>query len=101
MNGHVQYVTVDAIGLPRFADDAGMVDRGVGGAPVVDMGAYEFPGTSCPADITGDGTVDVSDMLALLGKWGLCDLCDADINVDGIVDVTDMLMLLGAWGDCP
>ena len=26
----------------------------------------------CPADVTGDGVVDVSDLLAIIGVWGAC-----------------------------
>ena len=52
-------------------------------------------------DLTGDGVVDVSDLLVLLGAWGSCGdgaSCDADLNLDGTVDVSDLLMLLGNWG---
>jgi hypothetical protein len=55
----------------------------------------------CPADINGDGTVDVLDFLAVLASWGPCPGCPADINGDGTVDVVDFLQLLEAWGPCP
>ena len=54
-----------------------------------------------PADLDGDGTVDVQDMLLLLGAWGPCpdyNDCPADLNSDCSVDVQDLLLLLGAWG---
>jgi T5SS/PEP-CTERM-associated repeat protein len=50
------------------------------------------------ADLTGDGVVDVFDLLELLGDWGPCAECPADLNDDGVVDVFDLLALLGAWG---
>jgi hypothetical protein len=53
----------------------------------------------CPADVDGSGTVDVSDLLAVLAAWGGSDP-DADLNGDGNVDVTDLLNLLAAWGPC-
>ncbi len=59
---------------------------------------------TCPADLTGDGVVDVSDLLMLLSAWGVCpdgSSCNADLNGDGFVDVSDLLMLLAAWGACP
>ncbi|HRP62048.1 MAG TPA: M12 family metallo-peptidase [Phycisphaerales bacterium] len=56
---------------------------------------------SCPADLTGDGNIDVSDLLILLGSWGPCAGCPADITGDNNVDVSDLLALLGAWGPCP
>ncbi len=63
---------------------------------------------TCPGDITpdgGDGVVDVTDLLALLGAWGPCPAppasCPADIDESGDVGVTDLLAVLGAWGLCP
>ena len=52
---------------------------------------------SLPGDIDGNGSVDVDDMLAMLGLWGVCEGCPADTNGDGVVDVNDVLVLLGAW----
>lgn len=60
----------------------------------------EDPTPACPADLTGDGTVNVGDMLELLAAWGDCNGCAADLNGDGTVDVSDLLELLAAWGDC-
>ncbi|MHC4947266.1 MAG: hypothetical protein ACYTG1_03255 [Planctomycetota bacterium] len=46
----------------------------------------------------GSGTVDVGDLLAVLGAWGPCGAaCPADVNGDGTVDVTDLLAVLAAW----
>jgi hypothetical protein len=56
-------------------------------------------GIPCPADINGDGFVDVLDLLDLLAAWGAAG-GPADINGDGIVDVVDLLLLLSAWGPC-
>lgn len=54
----------------------------------------------CPADIDGDGMVNVTDLLALLAVWGPNPQIPADINGDGQVDVQDLLELLAAWGPC-
>lgn len=62
----------------------------------VDMGAYEFQGT-CPADITGDGIVDVDDLLIVLGAWGTP---EGDITGDQNTDVDDLLLILSSWGPC-
>jgi acetyl esterase/lipase len=51
-------------------------------------------------DITGDGVVDVNDLLALLAAWGDCpggSDCPADLNGDGVVNTSDLLALLAAW----
>ena len=61
-----------------------------------------FEAQPCPADITDDGLINVTDLLALLAAWGPCSApCPPDINNDGNVNVTDLLALLGAWGLCP
>ncbi|HRQ74486.1 MAG TPA: hypothetical protein PK098_01050 [Phycisphaerales bacterium] len=55
-------------------------------------------------DFNESGTVDVLDLLYLLGNWGVCPMrgaCAADLNCDGTVDVLDLLILLGAWGPYP
>lgn len=57
-----------------------------------------------PADLNDDGTVNVFDLLALLGAWGPCaSPCPADIAPEGgngQVNVFDLLALLSAWGPC-
>ena len=54
---------------------------------------------NCPADIGGDGYVNVTDLLAVIDQWGSTD-SDADINGDGVVNVTDLLEVVGNWGPC-
>ena len=55
---------------------------------------------SCLGDVTGDGTVDVTDLLAVVGAWDNTSGPE-DVNQDGIVDVSDLLAVVGAWGACP
>jgi hypothetical protein len=55
------------------------------------------------ADATGDGLVDVNDVLAVLESWGDCPAsggCSGDVTGDGLVDVNDILMVIADWGDC-
>ena len=54
----------------------------------------------CLADVTGDGTVDVSDILAVIAAWGPCKGCPEDIDDSGAVDVGDVLAVIAAWGLC-
>jgi len=51
------------------------------------------------SDITGDGQVDVDDLLFVFDQWGVTN-SPADVNFDGIVDVTDLLIVVGNWGPC-
>ena len=48
-------------------------------------------------DVNGDGVVNTTDLLLLLGAWGDCPGCPEDINGDGVVNTADLLILLGNW----
>ena len=61
----------------------------------------------CPADVTGDGPVNVNDILAVIGSYGeigdgtyrpIGD-CDPAPNGDCAVTVDDLLLVIGAFGD--
>ena len=58
----------------------------------------------CPADLDGDGTVGVADLLLLLAAWGPYEPCPPfepeDIDQDCDVGFSDLLVLLAAWGPC-
>jgi hypothetical protein len=62
--------------------------------------ALVVSGLACRADIDGDGTIGVLDLLAVLGAWGQPG-GPADVNRDGTVDVLDLLEVLASWGPCP
>lgn len=62
--------------------------------------SWPAPVPTCAADLTGNGMVDISDLLTLLGTWGPCNECSADLNGDGVVNVSDLLLLMAAWGQC-
>ena len=89
----------DLAGGGRFVDDPATADSGVGTAPIVDIGAYEY---LC-GDVNGDSHVDVVDLLQLAEAWGAVAGGSAynagcDCNFDGSVDAADLLMLARNWG---
>ena len=55
----------------------------------------------CEADLNGDCTVGVGDLLILLGAWGPNPGHPADFDGNNEVGVSDLLALLGSWGPCP
>ena len=67
------------------------------------MGEMTVWGTSalCPADLDGDGTVGVGDLLLLFAAWGTDPGGPPDLNADGTVGAADMLIMFANWGPCP
>lgn len=57
-------------------------------------------------DVSGDGIVNVQDLLAVINAWGACPAppqsCRADVapdpNGDGVVNVQDLLFVIAHWG---
>ncbi len=56
-------------------------------------------GEDCFGDINNDGSVNVTDVLAVIGNWN-SDNPETDVDGDGIVAVGDLLALIGNWGEC-
>ena len=54
-----------------------------------------------PADVNGDGVVNVEDLVLVLLAWGPCPPppapCPADVNGNGGVNVQDLAAVLLAW----
>ena len=63
-------------------------------------GRYEIPvePNDCPADLDGDGEVEIDDLLAVIAAW---DTADADVSGDGTTNIDDLLAVLSAYGNCP
>lgn len=57
--------------------------------------------SSCLGDINGDEQVALSDLITLIGNYGMQDapLQAGDLNDDGTVDMSDLSDMLGAFGD--
>ncbi|MCA9250516.1 MAG: right-handed parallel beta-helix repeat-containing protein [Phycisphaerae bacterium] len=87
-------VLTDLDGHARFVDDVTTADTGVGVAPIVDVGAYEFVLGDCDAD----GDTDLDDHVILGGcltnpgaSLGVGCAC-LDLDSDGDVDLRDFAL---------
>jgi hypothetical protein len=56
-------------------------------------------GSGCPADLDGDGSVSVQDLIVVILAFGTDDAA-ADIDGNGIVDAADIVALITSWGEC-
>ena len=58
--------------------------------------------SACPEDVTGDDTVDLADLLAVLADFGSSGTLLTDVDGNGDVDLADLLAVLAEFGnDCP
>jgi hypothetical protein len=61
-----------------------------------------YSGASVYGDVTGDGLVNVDDLIAVIIAWGPCPpapaACPADITLDGQVNVDDLIAVIMSWG---
>ena len=58
-----------------------------------------FAPNACTGDFDGSGTVEVNDLLEMLGAFGTqCQGCPTDLDGDGTVQVGDLLNLLSVFG---
>jgi hypothetical protein len=72
--------------------------NGAGDAVLRPLEGMVFLASLDPADVDGDGTVGVDDLLALIAQWGVWNgPCGPDLDFDGDVDVDDALLLLSRW----
>ena len=63
------------------------------------LGEFAFRESFCPADFSGDGAVDATDLAILLAAWSSEGA--TDLNSDGVTNAADLAILLAAWGMCP
>lgn len=88
----------DLDGHPRLADDPG-IPNGPGGA--LDMGAYEFQGASCIADVNADGVLTPSDFKAWIAAYNNGSAI-ADQNRDGLIASNDFVSWIQNYNTgCP
>ncbi len=82
--------------LPRSKNDPGMPDAAYGFSDFIDLGAYEFQGTTCAPDVNNDGSVDQRDFTAWIAAYNAMSK-RADQNFDGSVTPTDYTAWIAAY----
>ncbi|MCH2136536.1 MAG: hypothetical protein MK101_08135 [Phycisphaerales bacterium] len=79
--------------------DHALVGMGVVDAASLTIDVQVSEPSGVPGDITGDGQVNVDDLLRVLESFGPCPCCPADLDESGAVTVDDLLMIISYWGN--
>ncbi len=88
--------TVDFLGNARFVDDAGVADTGVGPAPVVDMGAFEFaPAGGGPFTDLGNSLAGTSGAPVLALSGPLTPLSTLDVSITNALPGSTAFIVAG------
>ena len=61
------------------------------------VGTEEVP--QLVADVNGDGSVNIQDLVLVSGQLGETGKNSADVNGDGIVNIQDLVLVAGAFGE--
>ena len=51
------------------------------------------------ADVNGDGSVNIQDLVLVSGQLGKTGKNSADVNGDGVVNIQDLVLVAGAFGE--
>ncbi len=61
-------------------------------------GVEHIPAEPSQGDVTGDGAVDVEDLLLVISDWNCQgDDCQGDANNSGATDIHDLLIVISDW----
>ncbi len=52
-----------------------------------------------PADVNGDGMVNIQDLVLVSLSFGQMGKNSADVNADGVVNIADLVLVAGAFGN--
>lgn len=91
----------DGLVTSRYAQTA----SGDYSCPIRVLGCNDCPFSGCTGDATGDGCINLSDLAAVLGRFGATlgtpaySGC-ADINCDDIINLGDLAAMLPYYGTC-
>jgi len=93
------YTNRDLDGMNRFVDDPATPDTGMGRPPIVDIGAYEFPG--CPlGDFDDNCNLDWADFAQFARVWlksRFVGEYDISVPPDNRINLLDFAVFGGSW----
>ena len=66
---------------------------------IVPPGVPETEATRFPADVNGDGVVNIQDLVFVSSNFGKTGQHPADVNGDGVVSILDLVLVASAFGE--
>ena len=88
----IRFTTADNVVVAPLTTNAGSVLEAA--VDAVELRVLECGAPPCPADVTGDGSVDGDDVIAFFSSW---DAGNRDYNGDGSTDGDDVIAFFGDW----
>ena len=76
----------------QLSDSQGNVTK-----PLVEKGEITEP-PELKADVTGDGVVNIQDLVLVASSFGKTGQTSTDINTDGVVNIVDLVLVAGSFG---
>jgi hypothetical protein len=72
------------------------------GTAVVTQSLTPLLASTCtkPADVNGNGIVNIDDLLNVINSWGVCQglPCVGDVTSNNVVNIDDLLAVINNWG---
>lgn len=94
----LSFATADGGALAASSQvPAGNGDGSVQAGEFLTVRLCELSGTCCPADLTGEGTLDIDDVLAFLDAFGSGDGAADLAEPQGTLNIDDVLAFLAAF----
>ena len=91
--------------LIPFSGDISKTEQVASRTPNLNIDPCTLASSPCPGDVSGDGVVNITDVLKIFDWWGDCGdgtyAPPADANGDCCVNVSDLLTVIESWNeDC-
>ncbi len=97
--GFTSEISMDVIAGETYYIRVGSHHAGAMGTGQIVIGGQNCLDVPCVGDTTGDGVVDIFDLLLIIDHWGENSI-QYDVDEDGIVGFGDILYILEYWGHC-
>ena len=82
-----------------YSPDGNSIASASGDGTVLLWDIPSTPTQQVKGDVTGDGMVNIQDLVLVAGRFGQTGQNDADVNGDGVVNIQDLVLVAGAFAN--